>query len=484
VFVHRYVLAGMLLLAGVATAAPIRGTTAAPVLLRDWWFYEVAGRPLGKCMDMSVCAISRLPGRRASVVAAGSACGRLTAIANRVTRGRASRGLARMNGRRRNMTAIDDLRAADCVRFAMGISYHLSAPIIGDVDRTTRALCITKPAGSLEMTLTSADLNLPVPGLSIPFTGVASGNTVVWSVDQALDITYVAHISRVRGTITTRVDETTPMLATNCTGAERVVKSTLTTIGSNNTLTVEIDVLADAVASNISFSGATCAQALADAFFNVRIRPNRSSSDGCGNHFQLEGASVRFSANVENFAGDGTITAISYSWSIPSGVTLHGATDRRNVDVTLDSPGSYTLTCTAIITTSLGLTSTQTSSTTFAVVTQEEAAQLSLFCELRKLARGSFNTVISGIGAGFTIGGHRFVDPLWDPVPDGIMHKAVLARGLTHHEALEVRAVAETLARTASALAKQSTLVIEQRERESKLAIEHAMKAQHHKPKV
>jgi hypothetical protein len=384
------------------------------------------------------------------------------------------------------MTAIDDLRAADCVRFAMGINYHLSAPIIGDVDRTTRALCISKPAGSLAMTLTSADLNLPVPGLSIPFTGVATGNTVVWSVDQALDVTYtIAHISRVRGSITTRVDETTPMLGTNCTGAERVVKSTLTTIGSSNTLTVEIDVLDDAVASNISFTGATCAQALESVFFNVRIRPNRSSTDGCGNHFQLEGATVRFSANVENLRGDGTITGVTYSWSIPtSGVTLHGATDQRNVEVTFDNPGSYTMTCTAIITTSLGVTATQTSSTTFAVVTQEEAAHLSLFCELRKLARGSFNTVISGIGAGFTIGGHRFVDPLWDPVPDGIMNKAVLARGLTHHEALEVRAIAETLARTASALAKQSTLVIEQRERQSKLAIEHAMKAQRHKPKV
>lgn len=370
------------------------------------------------------------------------------------------------------MTAMDDLRASDCVRFS-GIGYHLSSAL-GESDRTSMSLCKDKTIGALALTLTSEDFNIPIPGLTFPFTGVVDGNRVRWTIDRDLDVWYsIAHITHVRGQIVTRVDEVAPMLTTNCSGAERIVKAALTTVGAENTLTIDTSV-GSATASNITITGATCCQALEELFFNVRMRSDRSHDDGCGHHFHLIGDRVRLIASAENYHGDGTITEVRYSWSAPAGVTVHGGTDGRELDVTFDQHGPTVVACRAVITNSLGQTATQVGSGRFAVITPDEAGQLRLMCQLDRLAHSSERVIaIRGSRGGFTIGGFRVVDPLWDPVPDEIM----LARGLSRFEAHEVRAAAEQLAHVASALVKQSTLVLEHHERIAKVETERAMKA-------
>jgi hypothetical protein len=365
------------------------------------------------------------------------------------------------------MSAIDDLKASDTLKFS-GLSYHLSAPIIGDSDSTTMPLCVPrgpKELGKLAFTLTSANLSLPVPDLTLLFAGTAKGNQVTWTINQGLDVftKQGLHISGVHGQIVTIHDEVPASLGTDCSGAQRVQKATFATIGGANTLTIDTS-LGAATISQISCPLVTCGEMLGPVFFDVRIHANKTPHDDCQHYYQIQGSTVRFTASVENLIADGEVTDATFSWVVPAGVVVNGKSDQAAIEVVLNSHGSVSLTCQVIVTTTGG-TSTNFSTAHFAVITADEAAQLAGICHLSSLTLPLPAVLVAGAGPGFTAGGTHFVDPLWDPAPDELRNRvAVLGRAYSLPELYQVRAAAEQIVRAAIGLAKQTSVVIEYRE--------------------
>ncbi len=366
------------------------------------------------------------------------------------------------------MTAIDHLRNSDTLRFP-GISYHLHTPL-GDSDSSTMPFCVTKPGG-LEFTLTSEHLHLPIPGLNFPFTGVVTGNNITWTVDQRMDVWFRgAHITRAHGQIVTSADEITATLGTDCRGDQRVFEAAIASTGGSNTLTVDTS-LGPASASNITFMDARAGEILGPVFFDVRISANQTPHDDCGHYYQLQGSTVRFTASVVNLRAVGNVTGTTFRWDTPpAGVTVTPGTDRQpTLEVRLDAEGTVSLTVHAVVTTDVETGAGQ-STAHFAVLTADEALLQSLLCQLRSHSLPKPAVSIVGVGAGFTSGGIRFVDPLWDPTPDELRNGvAVLRRGYSLHELHQIRAVATSVARTASEVSKLVGHIIDQRENQSRL---------------
>jgi hypothetical protein len=366
------------------------------------------------------------------------------------------------------MSAIDHLRTSDTLQFP-GISYHLHTPL-GDSDSGTMPFCKTKAGGTLALTLTSADLHLPIPNLTFLFTGVVGGNNITWTVNQPLDVWFSgAHITGAHGQIVTRVDDAAASLGTDCMGMQRVFEATITTIGNSNTLTVDTS-LGAATASNITITGAGAGETLAAVFFNVSIHANQTPNDGCGHYYQLQGSTVRFTASVANLQAVGNVTGTTFHWDVPAGATVTPGTDQQpTLEVRLDSHGTVSLTVHVIVTTDVE-TGTRQSTAHFAVLTADEALLQSLICSLRSHSLPGPAVAIVGIGAGFTAGGIRFVDPLWDPTPDELRNgMAVLRRGYSLHELHQIRAAAASISSAASAVTNQVGHIIDQHDAQSKL---------------
>jgi hypothetical protein len=215
--------------------------------------------------------------------------------------------------------------------------------------------------------------------------------------------------------------------------------------------------------------GVTCGEMLGPVFFDVRIHANKTPHDDCGNYYQIQGSTVRFTASIENLIADSEVTDTVFSWVHPAGVAVNGRSDQPTIEVGLNSHGSVSLTCQVIVTTSKLESGTNYSTAHFAVVTADEAAQLAGICHLRSLTLPLPAVLIAG-GPGFTAGGTHFVDPLWDPAPDELRNKvAVLGRVYSLPELYQVRAAAERIARAATGLAKRTTVVIEHREAQADL---------------
>lgn len=322
----------------------------------------------------------------------------------------------------------------------------------------------------MAFSLRSEDLDLPIPGLNIRFTGVPDrdNSTVTWSVNQSFDVWFSAvHITHAAGQIVTRVDEMSRSSGTTCSGEARIVEATLTTIGSANMITVSTS-LGDATISNISTSAATALERVPAVHFDVRIHASETPHDGCGNTYQLQNTTVRFTAFVSNVrAVDGvsrTITGTTFEWEMPPvGVTVIGRLDEQTVEVRFDGHGPVSLTVHVTVTTAAA-EHREESTVRFAVLTPEEAQLGSALCRLRYEAQASMPAVmfIAGIGAGFTIGDIRFVDPLWDPTPETLHNAQVLLSPYSSKELKQLHAAAGRIAEVAAIVTKQTSQLMEQ----------------------
>jgi hypothetical protein len=364
------------------------------------------------------------------------------------------------------MSAIDHLIASDTLRFAP-ISFHLHPPIGADSDSSTMAFCV--PKRPLAFHLTSEVIGIGIPGLTIPFTGVlGDDSSITWSADQPFtDIAFGGiPITRVHGQIVTRVDEATASLGMTCAGEQRVFEATMRTIGERerNTLTIATGV-GDAILSDIRTSApAMAGQRVAPIFFDVVVHANRTPHDGCGNYFQLQGSTVRFTASIANLRSVGHVTDTSFAWAAPDSVTVSGRRDQPTLEVTLDSPGPVTLNVYATVTTDLEGAQTEHATVHFAVLTPEEARLQSLLCTMVTVA-SELPVAKAGIGASVIIGGFTVIDPLRDPTPDKMRFNAsALLRGYSLVELNEVRAAADRIASVADGVAKQTSQIIKQQE--------------------
>jgi len=344
------------------------------------------------------------------------------------------------------MSAIDDLRASDTLQFD-SISYHqhVSIPFVDDVDVTTFPFCVPKDPGELAFTLDSNQLALPIANQKFRFTGTPNGNQVTWHIDQPLDVWYLgAHLSRVHGQVVTSVDNVTPSLGTDCSGAQRVQTVTLTTVGTANAVSIDTNPdVASATISNIYAQEVRCGEAPPPVFFDVRFSVNKSEHDECGHSYLVEGSTVRVTALVENLSAVGAVTSITYSWTPSAGVTVNGPSDQATIEVVLNNPGRIGLTCQVVVTTTVE-SGTNQSTANLTVLTAGEAAQWRLGCHL--------------------LGLDRRLPPLLFP------GDPALPRVSTLHELYMLRASAERIAEAASSLARQTTSVIEQREPQVKLS--------------
>jgi hypothetical protein len=366
------------------------------------------------------------------------------------------------------MSAIDHLIASDTLRFAP-ISFHLHPPIGADTDSSTMAFCV--PKRPLAFDLTSEIIGIPIPGLTIPFTGVLEeDNSITWSADQPFtDVVFSGvPITRVHGQIVTRVDDVTASLGMTCTGEQRVFEATMATIGERNTLTIVTGV-GDAILSNIRTSTpAMAGQRLAPVFFDVIVHANQTPHDGCGNYFQLHGSTVRFTASIANVRSVGNVTNTTFVWAVPD-VVRSGRTDQPTLDVTLDSPGPVTLTVYVTVTTDLEGERTGHATAHFAVLTSDEATLQSLLCTMITVA-AELPVAKAGIGADVIIGVFDVIDPLRDPTPDKMRFNAsALLRGYSLVELHQVRAAADRIGSMAQAVTKQTSQIIKQQEAQKML---------------
>jgi hypothetical protein len=353
------------------------------------------------------------------------------------------------------MSAIEDLRASDTLQFdSISYHFHVSVPGVDDFNVTTPPLCLPKDKNTLAFTISSDQLSLPIAGQMFPFTGTANGNQVTWTIDQPLDVWYMgAHLSRVHGQVVTSVDNVTPSLGTDCSGAQRVQTVTLTTVGTANAVSIDTDpAVASATISNIYAQEVRCLETPPPVFFDVRFTADKSQ-EACGHYFQIQGTTVRFTAWVENLSAVGAVTSVTYSWTHSAGVTVNGPTDQATIEVVLNNPGRISLTCQVVVSTTVESGINQ-STENVTVLTSDEEAQWRLGCHLLYLVRRLPPLLFPG-------------DPAleWREV-------AAIARGSTLHELYLLRASAERIAEAASSLARQTTAVIEQRELQIKLSRE------------
>jgi hypothetical protein len=355
------------------------------------------------------------------------------------------------------MSAIDDLKASDTLQFD-SISYHqhVSIPFVPDADVTTFPFCVPKDPGELAFTLDSNQLALPIASQTFRFTGTANGNQVTWDIDQPLDVWYLgAHLSRVHGQIVTSVDNVTPSLGTDCSGAQRVQTVTLTTVGTGNAVSIDTDPdVASATISNIYAQEVRCLETLPRVFFDVRFTADKSQ-DACGHYFQIQGSTVRFTAWVENLNAVGAVTSITYTWTHSAGVTVNGPSDQATIEVVLNNPGRISLTCQVVVSTTVEAGTNQ-STANVTVLTTDEEAQWRLGCHLVWLVRRLPPLLFPG-----------------DPALEWLRPEIAAVPGAsTLHGLYLLRASAERIAEAASSLARQTTSVIEQREPQIKLSRE------------
>jgi len=361
------------------------------------------------------------------------------------------------------MSAIDHLIASDTLRFAP-ISFHLHPPAGADSDSRTMAFCV--PKRPLAFDLTSEMMGIPIPGLTIPFTGVpGDDSSITWSADQRFtDIAFGGiPITRVHGQIVTRIEDAPVTLGVTCAGEQRVFEAAMRTTGERerNTLTIVTGV-GDAILSDIRTSApAMAGQSVAPIVFDVVVHANRTPHDGCGNYFQLQGSTVRFTASIANLRSVGHVTDTSFSWTAPESVTV---SDRGQpaLEATLDSAGPVTLNVYVTVTTDLEGAQTEHATVHFAVLTPEEARLQSLLCTMVTVA-SELPVAKAGIGASVIIGGFTAIDPLRDPTPDKMRFNAsALLRGYSLAELNEVRAAADRIAGMAERVAKQTSQIIKQ----------------------
>jgi len=347
------------------------------------------------------------------------------------------------------MSAIDHVRNSDTLRIG-SIAYHLESPL-GSQDGAVPAFCKPKD-GPLAFTLAATDLGLPLPSLNLPFTGTAdeANSQIVWHIDQRLDLwESIAHITRVRGQITTTVSEPAASLGTACDGiAQRAFLAALATTGAGNELVVETSV-GDAQASNISLM-ATVGEVLPPVFFQVAVSASHWLDDGCGMRFQAPNTDVIFTALTQNLVVHGVIQNIRFTWTVTSGpATISDSGDQQSVSVHIDGIGIVHMKVKVDVITDIDAGSVERHFN-FAVFDERSAGLLRSLCQLRQHFSPLSNVVVRGVGPGFTVGGRHWVDPLWDPTPDfSRVHIAQLRRAV------------ERIAHVAPAINKQLGGVLE-----------------------
>ena len=89
-------------------------------------------------------------------------------------------------------------------------------------------------------------------------------------------------------------------------------------------------------------------------------------------------------------------------------------------------------------------------------LTDAQAQLMELACQLRRdvLRPG---VLVRGVGAGVTVGGIRFIDPLWDPTPE--QRRTGLHSPYSAHQAQQIADAAASVAKSAQAVAQHAAAV-------------------------
>jgi hypothetical protein len=375
-----------------------------------------------------------------------------------------------MPGRRRYMTAIDDLQDATVLNF-QAFSFHLQLPVLGDRDSTSDPLCLTKARGWV-LEIPARSFGLPTP-LMVRFVGRAvDSSTVVWEVDQTLrDVSvFGIGVSHIGGMLTTTVSSTALTRGNSCDGGSMntLFTTSLATIPSQCRV-VASTALGEAILTNVS-TEATVGEPLPALAFNVNIHASRWERDGCGHFFQLEHTSVDLTALVSHVSTVGTATPMTFAWTASGIDGLPAPADQRTCRVTFGAAGEASVSVRVTTSTDLQGEVSSFATLTFSVLTADELSHRRQECRLRGLVAGASGSVITlrGVGAGFTRGRTRFVDPLWDPTPDGAL--AAMNPGTAARHSLadlhQLRTTADAIGKAASALSRTAEKIIAVREKE------------------
>jgi hypothetical protein len=354
------------------------------------------------------------------------------------------------------VTAIDQLRRAELIRID-SITYRYDTNFAEPRTRTRRNICLRKAPGELSFSLTSADLALPIDGLTFRLVeGIVDeeNSVVTWNVDEAFDLwtTYrgiLFQVQRVTATVSLRVMDDVPRLSIACDGTERLVRTVLTTaLAPPSTLTIQTN-LTGVVVNDVTLQG-DVGEELEPVHFGVAIRPRTTVTNGCGYHYQRLGTMIDLSVGVFALRADEGIESISYTWSVSDGLRIEGERTRRDVDVELLEPGSHEVRVDVVVTTSAGRVAGRHATHRFAVLTPEAEALSRMLCALMQDTLPTWIEIARGLGESPI---RDLVDPLWDPAPHMRRTERFMTRTFALSELVSLqRSFDETSARMKKAL--------------------------------
>jgi len=365
------------------------------------------------------------------------------------------------------MSALDHLTKSDTLQIP-GISYHYFDART-DIHTSVDPACIKKTSDALEFRLTSQDLSLSVPGLTLLFEGSAVGNVVTWNLDTTFTNLWsgLVQIQRAHGQIVTTVDSITPIVELGCDNIMRDFEATLSTVGANNTVTIETSA-GTATVAEITIVGALAGRRRIAPTFALEIVADHWETAGCGTQFQLTDSTANFTATITNPQPGFVFDSSTFLWHAPPHADISSDVT-QTIRWNFGPEAAMKLSVTVSHGGPLGQ-AFKTANLSFAVLTQEEAAMWSVLCLLRnQLTPSRVTAAVVGVGKGITGGGKRIIDPLWDPTPDELRTGvAGRTRGFSLHEMHQIGATAQKIGKAAASVTTHIEKLIARRESELK----------------
>ena len=328
-------------------------------------------------------------------------------------------------------------------------------------------LCVSKKSGELSFTLTTKQLNISLLDVALEFKGEADPSglpQVTWRVNKDLDQwVSLARVTHIGGSIVTQVDTPEPTLDESCAGEQRVVQATIATVGTQNALAVDTS-LGTIDCKNITIATPGRAGEILDpVFFDLSSHVSHWERTECGDRFQLVGSTVTCTVLVENLQAVGTVTATTFDWAVPAGVTPLSPTTAPSITLRIDAPGNFQIAVDVVVGTGIQ-TGTRKHTVKLWAMTAADANTVNMACHLKHIAQAAEQSAraVVGVGAGVTLGdGTRLVDPLYDP-PKG-EEGAALARVIAEHQFEEVRRTMRLLVDAANQVTRAAQVALTER---------------------
>lgn len=384
--------------------------------------------------------------------------------------------------------SLTDFTSSNLLRFDSPIAYRIDLPLgLPPRFRSTEPNFFVVKQDPLGFVLDLGNINELLTGVFVYFAGTVineNDGIISWQMDnnhlpesqRPVGKTILGYrITSVDGQLTTSLTDITPVVGTsNISGENRLYRTLLNFIGNQNILNIEVNSgIALTASVHILSAAARCGVNVPSFMFGVDVHYDNWRGDGCGHRYLMIDEMVRFTAGVHNVVSLGRPIATRFSWEFSwlndeGGWDLFLATsppsDSPYHDFLPDRTGSLKIKAIVDITTdSTAIMENGLSSFEFRMMVQNEETLgfANAICELRHNIAGLYAILAPGVGAGFTVGGIRFIDPLWDPNPEISINVSAINHPYTLQQLQQIHRNMERSVKFASGIMAISSKLIE-----------------------